>query len=220
MNSKTEENYLKNIFHLSQEGKSLARTSDLASKLKVSPASVSDMLKKMDEKTWITYEKSKGVRLTHFGMQIALQVIRKHRLWELYLVKHLGFMWDEVHDIAEQLEHVQSEALIQRIDQILKYPKFDPHGDPIPDAKGSMEKHQSLLLSKGLVGLSYRIVHVLDHSKVFLDYLNKKQLFINQHLTILSKEEVDQTTEILVRDSKLFVSQAISSNIFIEEIKK
>ena len=128
-----EENYLKAIYHLSDGGKKSVSTNDVAGEMNTKPASVSDMLRKLGEKEVIEYRKYYGVNITDEGKKRALQTIRKHRLWEVFLVEKLNFAWDEVHEVAEELEHIQSPLLIQRLDAFLNYPKFDPHGDPIPD---------------------------------------------------------------------------------------
>jgi DtxR family transcriptional regulator, Mn-dependent transcriptional regulator len=128
----SEENYLKAIYHLSKEEDESVSTNALAERLETTAASVSDMLKKLAKKELIEYKKYQGVNISEKGKRVALQIIRKHRLWEVFLVEKLSFNWDEVHEIAEQLEHIDSPTLVKRLDEFLGYPKFDPHGDPIP----------------------------------------------------------------------------------------
>ena len=135
MSTKAEENYLKTIFKLSEKEKDSVSTNAIAEELETKPSSVSDMLKKLSEKKLINYIKYQGVSLTPLGHRLAVHVIRKHRLWEVFLVSHLNFKWDEVHDIAEQLEHIKSKALVNRLDAFLNFPSYDPHGDPIPNQK-------------------------------------------------------------------------------------
>lgn len=218
MHSLTEENYLKAIFHLSQEGVQRVYTSDLALKLGISPASVTDMLKKLHEKQWIEYEKSRGFLLTKTGTSLALQVIRKHRLWELFLVQHLHFKWDEVHEVAEQLEHIHSEKLIQRLDEVLGFPKFDPHGDPIPDQKGSMARRKIRALTEADLGKKYVLRKITDHSKEFLDFLSRKKLLIGGEIELLGKEDTDQSLEIRVQGYLFSISLITANKLMVEVI--
>jgi Mn-dependent transcriptional regulator len=144
----TEENYIKAIFHLSEKSEQSVATNDIAAQVNATAASVSDMLKKLKQKKLITYEKYYGVKLTVEGQKQALAIVRKHRLWEVFLVDKLGYSWDEIHDLAEQLEHIRSEELIERLDKFLGNPKFDPHGDPIPDSSGKIQTVKHVLLSE------------------------------------------------------------------------
>lgn len=146
MNSLTEENYIKAIYKLCEKSADAVSTNAIAEKMHTKAASVSDMLKKLSKKKLINYRKYQGVTLTAKGEKLALAIVRKHRLWELFLVQKLNFKWDEVHDIAEQLEHIQSDELVKRIDKFLDHPKFDPHGDPIPDVNGKLHPQRSRLL--------------------------------------------------------------------------
>ena len=188
-----EENYLKYLYILSQSTtEGVVKTNDIAYKLDHSAASVTDMLQKLSGKKLVKYEKYKGSALTKTGLQIALRVLRKHRLWELFLNKVLNFTWDKVHDIAEQLEHVQSDELIERIDAYLSYPKFDPHGDPIPDAKGHMLISDSITLSDAQVNKWYQFSGVNNHTTAFMNYLNKLELSLQDQIRIVEKEEFDQ----------------------------
>src|SRR5580693_6558937 len=141
MNTFTEENYLKAIYHLSLQSESVS-TNQIAASLNTKAASVTDMLKKLADKELINYTKYQGVTLTPQGEKIAVSIIRKHRLWEYFLVEKLNFKWDEVHDVAEELEHISSKELADRLDQFMGYPKYDPHGDPIPDSNGKLKTHE------------------------------------------------------------------------------
>src|SRR3954464_4250115 len=141
MNTLAEENYLKSIYHLSLNADNVS-TNQIAASLNTRAASVSDMLKKLADKKLINYAKYQGVNLTAAGEKIAVNIIRKHRLWEYFLVEKLNFKWDEVHDMAEEMEHISSTELIDRLDKFMDYPKRDPHGDPIPDSNGNFKKHQ------------------------------------------------------------------------------
>jgi DtxR family Mn-dependent transcriptional regulator len=190
MSSITEENYLKALYMLSSKAKGLS-VSELAAELKLSAPTVTGMLKKLASKKLIHYEKYRSFTLTTKGEAMALQIIRKHRLWELFLVKKLGFRWDEVHEMAEQLEHIQSLTLIERIDQVLGFPKFDPHGDPIPDAKGMLPASRSISLSKAKVGATYKITGVTDHSSSFLNYLESLQIGLAKKIKIAGIVEYD-----------------------------
>ncbi|MEH0155586.1 metal-dependent transcriptional regulator [Limibacter armeniacum] len=216
--SRAEENYLKTIYHLSEKGDNVT-TNAIAEVLSTKPASVSDMIKKLDSKRLVNYVKYKGVTLTDDGRKIALWVIRKHRLWEVFLLEKLKFNWDEVHEVAEQLEHIKSVPMIERLDEFLGYPKFDPHGDPIPDAKGNFN-HQviSLKLSECKRGRQYKVVSVDDSNSTFLQYLDKVGIGIGTTLKILDAMAFDNSLEIEVdsRNRKI-VSQQVSENILVCE---
>src|SRR5690606_31725490 len=161
----TEENYLKAIYSIQESSEAeAASVNEIAERMQTKPATVTDMLRKLSEKDLIHYEKYKKIELSRKGLQQALQIVRKHRLWETFLHDKLHFSWDEVHEVAEQLEHIQSQKLIDRLDQLLDFPRFDPHGDPIPDAKGEMPSSTRILLSLAEPGLSYEIVAVKDAS--------------------------------------------------------
>src|ERR1700760_5386 len=163
MNTFTEENYLKAIYHLSLQSGSVS-TNQLAAALSTKAASVTDMLKKLADKELINYTKYQGVTLTSSGEKIAISIIRKHRLWEYFLVEKLNFKWDEVHDVAEELEHISSKELVDRLDSFMGYPKYDPHGDPIPDSKGQFKSHELKPVSALAVDSGGIISGVRDHS--------------------------------------------------------
>lgn len=209
-----EENYLKAIYHLSEGGTKSVSTNDVAAEMKTKPASVSDMLRKLGDKQVIEYRKYYGVNITEEGKKRALQTIRKHRLWEVFLVDKLQFAWDEVHEVAEELEHIQSPLLIQRLDAYLNYPKFDPHGDPIPDEYGGVRARPRLALNEMEVDQSGQIVAVKDSSAAFLKYLDKVGAYIGARIKILDKVEFDGSMEILVDQKKtLFMSKDVAANI-------
>lgn len=209
-----EENYLKAIYHLSDGGTKSVSTNDVAAEMKTKPASVSDMLRKLGDKQVIEYRKYYGVNITEEGKKRALQTIRKHRLWEVFLVDKLQFAWDEVHEVAEELEHIQSPLLIQRLDAYLNYPKFDPHGDPIPDEYGDVRARPRLALNEMEVDQSGQIVAVKDSSAAFLKYLDKVGAYIGARIKILDKVEFDGSMEILVDQKKtLFMSKDVAANI-------
>jgi DtxR family transcriptional regulator, Mn-dependent transcriptional regulator len=211
-----EENYLKAIYHLSDGGKKSVSTNDIAGEIQTKPASVSDMLRRLSEKHVIEYRKYYGLQITESGKQLALQTIRKHRLWEVFLVDKLQFAWDEVHEVAEQLEHIQSPLLIQRLDAFLNYPKFDPHGDPIPDEYGDVRSRPRIPLNEMNIDQVGQIVAVKDSSAAFLRYLDKVGAYIGARIKVLDKVEFDGSVEILVDQKKtLFMSKDVASNILV-----
>jgi DtxR family Mn-dependent transcriptional regulator len=216
MHTLTEENYLKAIYHLSESSESVS-TKSIAENLSVNAASVTDMFKRLGDHKLVIYEKSKGVKLTEKGKKIALQIIRKHRLWETFLVEKLEFTWDEVHEIAEQLEHVHSDLLIERLDELLNYPKFDPHGGPIPDKNGKLPQLKSILLSEARAGVTYSISGVGKNSDAFLKYLNKTGLTLGQSIKIKEIEEFDGSMKIqlLNNKSEIMLSREASANLFV-----
>ncbi|HQV77069.1 MAG TPA: metal-dependent transcriptional regulator [Chitinophagales bacterium] len=214
--SSIEENYLKYIFQLGELQNGNVKTNDLAYKLEHSAASVTDMLKKLSDKKLVIYKKYYGVTLTKTGLKIAINMVRKHRLWESFLVKNLKFTWDKIHIIAEQLEHVQSDELTDKMDEYLGFPKFDPHGDPIPDKHGNISIPNVLSLADAKLKKSYVLQNVNDDSTAFLKYLNKIQLQLNDKIRILDKEEFDETIQISINDKKqLTISKDAAKNLFV-----
>ncbi|HEY4800651.1 MAG TPA: metal-dependent transcriptional regulator, partial [Bacteroidia bacterium] len=212
MNSQVEENYLKAIYQIAESGDGYITTNDIARKLRTSAASVTDMLKKLSKKKLIRYKKYYGLRLSESGQEIALSVIRKHRLWEMFLVKVLKFKWDEVHDIAEQLEHIRSEKLVQHIDALLHFPKFDPHGDPIPDKNGkfNLPKEKSILLSQAKTDVIYTVSGVLEHSESFLQLLDKSGIKLGSKMKIKAIQPYDHSLSVVLDFKKrLFISNQI-----------
>ncbi|MBT8219660.1 MAG: metal-dependent transcriptional regulator [Bacteroidia bacterium] len=213
----TEENYLKAIYKLLEQSGKPASTNDIAGILQTSAASVTDMVKKLAEKGLVDYEKYKGTRLNEEGKNHATLLIRKHRLWEVFLMHSLKFRWDEVHDIAEQLEHVQSEKLIDELDRFLGFPKYDPHGDPIPDKNGRYTfRHQIPLsqLEKNKKGL---VVGVKEHSRSFLNHLDNLNLKISSRIEILDINEYDDLIEIRIDDNQREkISRKVADNLFVQ----
>jgi DtxR family transcriptional regulator, Mn-dependent transcriptional regulator len=211
-----EENYLKAIYHISEAGKKGVSTNDIATSMKTKAASVSDMLRKLGEKKVIEYRKYYGVHITEEGKKYALQTIRKHRLWEVFLVEKLHFTWDEVHEVADELEHIKSGILIQRLDDYLGYPKFDPHGDPIPDEYGDVKSKPRLPLSEIDINGTGQIVAVKDSSAAFLRYLDKVGAYIGARIKVLDKVEFDGSVEILVDNTKkIFMSREVAGNVLV-----
>lgn len=219
MTSSAEENYLKAIYKLHEKSGAMVTTSELAESLKVSAASVTDFIKKIAAKKLVSYEKSKGVKLTDTGRQIAVNIIRKHRLWEVWLVDKLNFKWDEVHDIAEQLEHVVSDELVNHLDKHLGYPATDPHGDLIPDAKGRFAKTVSKPLIECSKGDKVKFIGVADHSNNFLQYLTKNNLHLGDEITIDAVEAFDSTFSVKVtgKENKVF-SKEVVKNLLVTVI--
>ena len=216
MLSFVEENYLKAIYHLSQSGDCDVTTNALAEEMKTTPASVSDMIKKLSKKAVVNYQKYKGVNVSEKGKLIALQVIRKHRLWEVFLVEKLSFNWDQVHEVAEQLEHIKSPLLIQRLDEFLGYPKYDPHGDPIPDEHGQFTESKKEPLSEFPVGNTGVVVAVQDSGTAFLKYLDKVGIQIGTKITVDELIEFDGSMDITIDQKKsITVSKTVAENIWV-----
>lgn len=217
MNSFTEENYLKAIFKLLEKNE-IVTTNAIASKINTKAASVTDMLKKLSDKKLINYEKYQGVTLTKNGKKVALNIIRKHRLWEVFLVEKLNFKWDEVHYMAEQLEHINSEELIQRMDKFLGFPKFDPHGDPIPDSNGKLIENKSSLLSQIKKNKNTIMTGVVDHSDKFLRFLNEVGLNLGCEIKIKNIVDYDSSLEAIISKKKtIFISNEVAKNILVIE---
>lgn len=215
----TEENYLKAIFHLSEVSDDAVSTNGLADSLKTKPATVSDMIKKLARKQFVDYRKYQGVNLTPSGRMAALKVIRKHRLWEVFLVEKLNFNWDEVHEIAEQLEHVNSPILVQRLDDFLGNPKVDPHGDPIPDINGDFQTGPSLLLSEMNANELGVIIGVSDGEPKLLQYLDKVKIRLGLKIMVLDKVEFDGSIQIQYdEEPPLFLSATISQHLTIRKL--
>lgn len=216
MNSFTEENYLKAIYKLTEQDTGEVSTNALAEKLGTKPASVTDMLKKLSAKKLINYQKYQGVSLTASGKKIAIHIIRKHRLWEVFLVKKLNFKWDEVHDIAEQLEHIDSDDLVEKLDSFLNFPRFDPHGDPIPNGKGKFPTEKSKLLSELETGKNAVMTGVVDHSPGFLRYLDKAGLGLGDEIKVKERNPYDQSLTIAVnKKQSVFISNEVARNILV-----
>ena len=215
MFSKAEENYLKAIFKLSEKVGASVSTNAIADELNTKPSSVSDMLKKLSEKNLIHYVKYQGVSLTKSGHNLAVQVVRKHRLWEVFLVTHLNFKWDEVHDIAEQLEHIKSVELVNRLDIFLSNPIYDPHGDPIPNAKGTFPKTSAIPLSLLKVKTRGRVFSVKCDEPSFLHYLDKIYISIGTLIEILEINDFDHSIDIKIDGKQTHISIDVAKNILI-----
>jgi len=214
----SEENYLKTIYHLELDADKGISTNAIAKKLETKASSVTDMIKKLSEKEVVVYKKYKGVTLTTLGKRVAASVVRKHRLWEVFLVEKLNFSWDEVHDVAEQLEHIKSQKLIDQIDAFLGFPTHDPHGDPIPDKDGNLKTIDKNLLSTLLKNETGVCVGVDDSSSDFLRFLDKKGITLGKQITVLDKEDFDGSLLIQIDNIKLSISYKIANNLYIQKI--
>jgi DtxR family Mn-dependent transcriptional regulator len=216
MLSYTEENYLKIIFALSYPNYLEITTNDIAKKLEINPASVSDMLKKLNQKKLIDYAKYQGVRLTNEGKKIAVEIVRKHRLWETFLVDKLNFSWDEVHEVAEQLEHIQSNLLIERLYQFLDFPKFDPHGEPIPNEYGEFPITENLVcLNSCTSQQKMEVRSITDDSSALLQHLSKISIAIGGSIRVIDKNVYDSSIDVIINENKnTTLSKEISEKIY------
>ena len=215
----SEENYIKSIFHLQQET-GLVNTNSLAAEMQTRPASVTDMLKKLKSKKLLQYEKYKGFKLNEAGKKAALNVVRKHRLWEFFLVEKLNFDWDKVHSIAEEMEHISSEELVQRLDNFLGNPSFDPHGDPIPDKNGKIQVIKQQSLSEISFKKNVTVSSVSNQTAQMLDMLKHYNIAIGTELMVLKKFEFDGSLEIKVsKQNACIISEQVAKNIFVHDVQ-
>lgn len=219
MPSFTEENYLKAIYKLSEAAPGTdVSTNGIAEVLQTRPASVTDMLRRLGEKGLLHYQRYRGVSLTAEGRQLALLTIRKHRLWEVFLVQKLGFNWDEVHEVAEQMEHIDSLLLVRRLDEFLGFPRLDPHGDPIPTEDGAMPRPQNRLVSDLVPGEQGRLMAVKNTSPSFLQYLDKVGLKLGSSIEVLDKISFDNSLEIRLNASQvIMISPEVGRNLFVAD---
>lgn len=212
----TEENYLKALLKVSfASGNQDVGTNELATHLAVKPATANDMLKKLKEKKLVAYEKYGKIKLTTTGKKSALSVVRKHRLWETFLYEKLEFGWDEIHEIAEQLEHINSNKLVDKLDKFLGYPSFDPHGDPIPDDKGKLKANFRKTLNSIPVGEHCKVVAVQDDTSSFLQYVAKIGLSLQSNIKVLNRQDFDASMEIEINKKKIIVSEKFAANILV-----
>jgi DtxR family Mn-dependent transcriptional regulator len=218
MLSQAEENYLKAIFKVTEKDRKSANTNSIAEILSTSPASVTDMIKRLAEKELVNYQKYKGVSLSPSGNKISTDLIRKHRLWEVFLVEKLDFSWEEVHEIAEQMEHIKSDMLIEKLDKFLDFPKFDPHGDPIPNAQGKFTlRNQYALdvLNEGETGI---LVGVKNHKTSFLNFLNDLNIKLGTEFKLQKKIEFDRSIKVLIDNKQeLIFQRTITRNLYVKK---
>ncbi|RKN82571.1 metal-dependent transcriptional regulator [Ulvibacterium marinum] len=212
----SEEDYIKAIYHLGKGERTSVSTNAIAEQMETKPSSVTDMIKKLSEKGLVNYKKYKGVSLTEFGTKTALTLVRKHRLWEVFLVEKLDFSWDEVHEVAEQLEHVKSEKLVDRLDKHLGYPQVDPHGDPIPSKEGEFKKAVKKLLSEVPIGAEGICVGVKDSTPPFLKFLDKNSIALGDAIQVLDKEEFDGSLHLKIKGKDIHISEQIAANLYLK----
>ena len=216
----TEENYLKAIFKANEKTAHTATTNTIASYINASAASVTDMMKKLANKDLIVYERYKGARLSQSGSKLATDLIRKHRLWETFLVDKLDFSWEEVHDIAEELEHIQSEKLIQKLDEFLGFPKYDPHGDPIPNAEGRFTLREQKSLSVCNKETEGVVVGVKNHETKFLQHLNELSIKLGTVLKIIDKSGYDHSLKVMIDQDRIqTITDSTAQNLLIRPSK-
>jgi DtxR family transcriptional regulator, Mn-dependent transcriptional regulator len=218
MISQTEENYLKAIYKITESEGKAASTNAIAAVMNTAAASVTDMIGRLDKKGFVNYVKSKGATLSPEGEIAAKSLVRKHRLWEVFLCEKMGYAWDECHELAEELEHIQSDDLINRLDKFLGKPQYDPHGDPIPDAEGNFTLRSQVLLSELTVGSKGIVVGVKEHGSAFLQFLDRQKLILGVKVKVLEIYEFDDSVKILLNDTtELTVSNKVSQNIFLKK---
>lgn len=216
MFSQSEENYLKAIHYLEADADKGISTNAIAQHLDTKASSVTDMIRKLSEKELVIYKKYYGANLTVFGRQTAVNIIRKHRLWEVFLVDTLNFSWDEVHEVAEQLEHIKSPKLINELDAFLGFPKHDPHGDPIPDKDGNLKQIEKSLLSTLQKGEEGFCVGVDDTSSKFLKFLDKQGIALGKKIKVVDVEPFDDSFVIELNEKTLSISNKIANNLYIQ----
>ena len=218
MLTQTEENYLKAIYSLEMSNSNNVSTTLISSALKTKASSVTDMIQKLADKDLVHYKKYQGVSLTKIGQKIAVEIVRKHRLWEVFLLNKLHYNWDEVHELAEQLEHIKSDTLTDKLEAFLEFPTHDPHGDPIPDKEGNIEHHKDTMLSSVETGNSCVVIGIKDSSDPFLKFLDKLQIQLGSTLKVISKEPFDNSMLVKTETASISISNQISKNLFVKKI--
>lgn len=215
MNSLTEENYLKALYHLVNENDEVS-VNDLSRQLNIKMPSVNSMIKKFADKNWVKYESYKPIRLTESGKKEASLIVRKHRLTEMLLVEKMGFGWENVHEIAEQLEHIHSELFFDKMDEILNYPKVDPHGEPIPDKDGNVIQPDLKKLSKCKENETVELASVTTSSEEFLNFLNKRNLSLGTEIKVLQREEFDQSMKVFYNNQEENFSKTVCDRLLVK----
>lgn len=213
-----EENYLKAIYHLEQQFKNGVSTNALAEEMNTKASSATDMVKKLADKNMLTHIPYQGATLSEAGRICAVKVIRRHRLWEVFLVEKLNFSWDEVHEVAEHLEHINSDKLVDELDAFLGYPTYDPHGDPIPDKEGKFTYIEKIVLAKSEVGATYKCIGVDDTSSKFLKYLDSNNIGLGTIIKVIHKEPFDNSLKLALGDTEIVVSQSVAKNLYLKKI--
>ena len=212
-----EENYLKAILKLSKNTEESVSTNAIAEELDTKASSVTDMIKKLTEKNLVNYVPYRGVGLSKLGLEKAVAIVRKHRLWEVFLVTKLQFKWDEVHDVAEQLEHIKSQKLVDALDDYLGYPQHDPHGEPIPNKDGHFPKSFSQRLSELENGSSGHVVGVSQDNQSFLQYLNSLEITLGTPISVIQKIAFDDSLEITINNKAAHISNDVAKNLLIKQ---
>lgn len=215
MNSLTEENYLKAIYNLVNENDEVS-VNDLSRQLNIKMPSVNSMIKKFADKKWVKYESYKPIKLTESGKKEASLIVRKHRLTEMFLVEKMGFGWENVHEIAEQLEHIHSEVFFDKMDEILNYPKVDPHGEPIPDKDGNVIQPDLKKLSKCQENEIVELASVTTSSEEFLSFLNKRNLSLGTEIKVLQREDFDQSMKVFYNDQEENFSKTVCDRLLVK----
>lgn len=214
MLNQSTEDYIKSIYKLKSKGKTVT-TSALAKQLQIGDGSVTDMVKKLSEKKLLRYTPYQGVELTEEGRKLAMKMMRRHRLWEMFLVQFLGYRWDEVHDEAERLEHVTSDELERRLDKALDYPKVDPHGDPIPPLNGELEELKYISLDASEIGKRYVVVRASDDNPEVLQHATRLGLTLNKKIIVKERTSFDNSMLVRIGQKEHFVSQRLAEAIFV-----
>lgn len=220
MTTQAEENYIKAIYKISEREQQVVSTNAISREIQTSAASVTDMIKRLSEKKLVDYRKYKGVVLTQKGRQLATQLIRKHRLWEVFLARKLRYGWDRVHDLAEELEHIGSEELIDRLDEFLDFPRFDPHGDPIPNSDGKFTLRQQLPLANLNPHQSGLVVGVREHSDAFLRHLDELGIALQKEIKVLEHFGYDQSMQVLIDGENRLISAKVAKNVLVKPENK
>jgi DtxR family Mn-dependent transcriptional regulator len=218
MLTQAEENYLKAILRLENSDSKNVSTTLIAKRLQTKASSVTDMLKKLSDKGFVNYQKYKGVTLSEKGKKTSADIVRKHRLWEVFLVEKLNYSWDEVHDIAEQLEHIKSDSLTDRLDAFLGHPAYDPHGDPIPGKDGLITPVKTELLFSIPENSSCIVKGVIDSSNDFLKFLNSLKIGLGETIKVVSKESFDRSMQVIYGDRIVVLSEKVSKNLIVKKI--
>ena len=212
-----EENYLKAILKLSKNSDDSVSTNSIAEELYTKASSVTDMIKKLTDKELVDYVPYRGVSLSKSGLKKAVEIVRKHRLWEVFLVTKLQFKWDEVHDVAEQLEHIKSQKLVDALDTYLGYPQHDPHGEPIPNKYGQFPKSFSKRLSELDTGSIGHVVGVCQDTQSFLQYLNSLNITLGTSIIVIQKIAFDDSLEITINNKSTHISNDVARNLLIKQ---
>jgi DtxR family Mn-dependent transcriptional regulator len=216
MTSKAEENYIKAIYKIADRDRKAVSTNAIAKQMHTSAASVSDMIKRLSGKSLVNYEKYRGVKLTESGRLLATDLVRKHRLWEAFLVEKLKFRWNEIHDLAEELEHINSAELINRLEAFLDFPRFDPHGDPIPSVDGKFTLRNQIILSNVELGNIATVVGVREHDDDFLAHLDDIGLSLSRKVEVIEKYAYDDSLLIEVEGMRKTISSKVARNIYVK----